>query len=682
MARERSKRAIDNTLKSGKENSTANDIERRTYLKVLGSTAIAGGALLSSGTAAADSHDQDLIEIDYDEYYDPSSSYNGLGDVYDVWNQRSRTSPDITSSTSRTGETSCAHYLDGDQMSANTVYPFDDHYDTEVDELYQRFYVHPNGMWLSENNTMRFFWAGLRSEGDQDSGNFVTPPPFTGEDGWSVRLGFTRRENHDHPDTYTFFVYSYDARLTDSTTPYLEFGNRVQMPMNEWVKIETYQKLNTYTSSGSMNNDGVFRAWVNDELAYERENFAWRSADGNGIEYAGPHGYDLYQDNDPYTIYFDNHVMLVNGTREDWLNYDGGESGSGDDGDEEETDDTGDQNELAILTESGADRVRYRFVADGPVTATDLGTSPSGGSVSANGNDTITEREDGTYEVEGLTGNGWGDAFAIDGDIVTFEAENADADADPAFWLEWNGEEIAVDELVADKEEGTEDDTSGENELAILTEPGADRVRYRFVANGPVTVADLGTSPSGNPVSANGNDTITEREDGTYEIEGVTGNGWGDGFIIEGDIISFEAENADVDTDPAFWLEWNGEEIAVDDLTGENDEDDEPEPAEFAILTEPGADRVRYRFIANGPVTAADLGTSPSGNPISANDNDTITYYETGYYEVEGLTGNGWGDGFVVEGDIVTFEAENADTDADPAFWLEWDGEEVAADDL
>jgi len=465
MARERPIR--DSTpVSDGGNRTETNAIERRSYLKAIAATAAAGGALVSTDRVAADSHDQDVVEIDYDEYYDSSSRYNGLADVYRVWNQRSSSDPNITSSVSRSGETSCAHHLSGDQMSANTVYPLEDHYGAEVDELYQRFYVHPNGMVLSENNTMRFFWLGLRNGAESSGAGWSAP--HTGTDGWSVRAGFTRRLNHDHPNTYTFFIYSYDMRLNNGTTPGLEYGAEVQVPMDEWVKVESYQKLNSYDSSGA-NRDGVLRVWVNDELAYENTGLAWRSTDGQGIEEAGPHGYDLYQDNDPHSIYFDDHVLLVNGDRDDWQAYEGGSS-SGGDGDEET--DAGYENELGILTEEGADRVDYRFVADGSVETADLGTSPSGNPVAANNNDTVTDLGDGRYEVEGLTGNGWGDGFAVDGEVVEFEAANADSDADPAFWLEWNGEEVSVAELVGD--DSSDDGSDSTDDGSDSTDDGSD----------------------------------------------------------------------------------------------------------------------------------------------------------------------------------------------------------------
>jgi len=224
-------------------------------------------------------------------------------------------------------------------MSANTVYPLEDHYGAEVDELYQRFYVHPNGMVLSENNTMRFFWLDCETAQNPVARAGARPHRHRRVVG-ACRVHAAvepRPPEHVHV-LHLLLRHAAEQRYHS----WLEYGAEVQVPMDEWVKVESYQKLNSYDSSGA-NRDGVLRVWVNDELAYENTGLAWRSTDGQGIEEAGPHGYDLYQDNDPHSIYFDDHVLLVNGDRDDWQAYEGGSS-SGGDGDEET--DAGYENEL------------------------------------------------------------------------------------------------------------------------------------------------------------------------------------------------------------------------------------------------------------------------------------------------------------------------------------------------
>ncbi|AEH35438.1 S8 family peptidase [Halopiger xanaduensis] len=146
-----------------------------------------------------------------------------------------------------------------------------------------------------------------------------------------------------------------------------------------------------------------------------------------------------------------------------------GERGTGDEPqDDEQNDDTDDSDEsdgdeeeghlLAFVTEPDARNAEYEFTADGPVEITDAPyDSPSGRSIGGNGNDTITE-SDGTYTVSGLTGGGHGDAFRVDGAVTSIDIDQPDV-----MWVELEGEELSVEEVI--RETGGEPDED-ENEEA------------------------------------------------------------------------------------------------------------------------------------------------------------------------------------------------------------------------
>ncbi|USZ72080.1 hypothetical protein [Natronosalvus halobius] len=287
---------------------------RRSYLSLLGATAT--GALFSNavrGEAGGSAEtDLEFVDVDYGECYDPSSKYNGLDDVYRVWNQRSGADPEIVVGQPGPGDRCLAHHFQGNQMTANTVYSFAANHDDVVEETYQRFRFHPNGMTLADRGTFRFFWAGIRN-GPTSSGGTTQEDIPNGKDGWSIRLGYARRGSHDHPDEYPLFVYVYHM---DQVNPVPELNvTDTGVRMNEWNDFRCHQVLNT-VGNGRANADGEIRVWVNGELAFERTDYRWTSIPGQGIEEAGPHGYWWGSNQNGETVYFDDHHIVAGGVPE------------------------------------------------------------------------------------------------------------------------------------------------------------------------------------------------------------------------------------------------------------------------------------------------------------------------------------------------------------------------------
>ena len=524
-------------------------LNRRSYLRMAGGAAAVSGLLGSgvTGAVSATGDDATSVVIDYDEY-------DRLDDIYRVWNVRSNRTPDITTQVSRTGNSSCAHYFSGNQMTANTVYPLERNHGG-VEELYQQCYVHFNGMRLSQDNTMRFFWIGLRN-GTESSGPGWNPP-HSGQNGWSVRAGFANRAGANHPDEYTFFVYSYDSRLRNTHVPDIEYGNRIQVPMNEWVKLESYQRLN---DPGQAN--GVLRVWINDQLAYSNTSLQWRSVASQTIEEAGPHGYDLYVDNDGHTIYFDDHVLLIDGTREDWQESEADTEGTAPEDDEPEP---------ALehtISFDGSDGDRYYFeVRDGPIDVSD----DDGGDVYRHdekraagrftGDDTHVFDYDtflADIHVEGDV-----DVTINDGLEPTWERYPSEH-SEGRDWFEdvpWHDEQ--GDDAVSPEDDPHYEDPENAaqwDERFTYRDPEATS-EYRIYVDGEIVQSDWGL--------ATYNDTVdVAEEDGYAVVSAVSESDNVDGYFFDGEVVAISSE-----ADPGeLWI--SGEQISIDDYPDSPDGDE------------------------------------------------------------------------------------------------------------
>ena len=137
--------------------------------------------------------------------------------------------------------------------------------------------------------------------------------------------------------------------------------------------------------------------------------------------------------------------------------YEAPDSGDGDEGSDDEDADV-EGRLLAFVTDPEAQYAEYEFAADGPVEPAEADyESPSGGSIGANGNDTI-EESDGTYRVTGLTGGGYGDAFDVQGAVTSIDIDQPDV-----MWVELDGERMSVDEVI-EETGGSPDETDETNE--------------------------------------------------------------------------------------------------------------------------------------------------------------------------------------------------------------------------
>ncbi|NEU56646.1 hypothetical protein [Halorussus sp. MSC15.2] len=162
---------------------------------------------------------------------------------------------------------------------------------------------------------------------------------------------------------------------------------------------------------------------------------------------------------------------------------------------------------LELVAGLNTSSVSYEFTVEGSVTK-----RTSAGDVAAEGNDSATDNGDGTVTVSGVAGNGYGDSFLVDGDVVSVSLDESD------WTLRWGGQEVSVSDLVLP------------NKLVIdgSNAPGVAST-YTFEVSGEARKsAALG--------SVNDRDTVSDGQISGRVIGGK------DGFRFSGEITAFRLD--------------------------------------------------------------------------------------------------------------------------------------------
>lgn len=200
-----------------------------------------------------------------------------------------------------------------------------------------------------------------------------------------------------------------------------------------------------------------------------------------------------------------------------------------------------------IVVRSGSE-ISYEFTANGEVTKV-----KDGSETKAEDNDDITQNGDGTWSVSGYTGNGYGDAFRYRGNVTDFSP------LEGPYTLVVDGEETTAYDLT-----GTERPSDDELVITSSTE-----VSYQFKTDAkPKKIQD------GSRNEAEDNDDVTRNDDGTWTVSGYTGNGYGDGYELTGEVLEFSPMTG------SYSLLLNGEDTTAYELTGT----EPPEPGTDAVL--------------------------------------------------------------------------------------------------
>lgn len=234
-----------------------------------------------------------------------------------------------------------------------------------------------------------------------------------------------------------------------------------------------------------------------------------------------------------------------------------------------------------------APKFSYQFTTTGAVTKVEDGST-----LSAEGNDTITANDDGTYTVEGVTGSGYGDSFRVEGEFAGFSADTGEEH----YTLLLEGDEVTKDSLGSDGEPAS-------TRLEIVAVENGPKFTYEFVTDG-----ELSKVKDGSRLKAEGNDSITDNGDGTYTVVGETGNGYGDSFDLTGEVTSFTADTAESN----FVLRYGGEEVTVDDLVA-----DQSLPNEISFDGMGTEETATYRFEVSGEVAAGSGGSVEDADTVS-----------------------------------------------------------------
>ncbi|NHN60557.1 MULTISPECIES: hypothetical protein [Halorussus] len=186
----------------------------------------------------------------------------------------------------------------------------------------------------------------------------------------------------------------------------------------------------------------------------------------------------------------------------------GDTSGSGTQTPDQSGDDQPQGTLLELISTPDRANITYEFTVEGTV---EKRTSSSDGVV-AEANDSVTDNGDGTVTVSGISGNGHGDSYLVQGSITAM-------DLDESLWtIRYDGAEVGVDDFVLP------------NKLVI---DGSDTPRvqstYTFSVDGKV-------EKSGDLGSINAHDTVDQ---GTISGRVIGGR---DGYRFSGEITGFKLD--------------------------------------------------------------------------------------------------------------------------------------------
>jgi hypothetical protein len=158
-------------------------------------------------------------------------------------------------------------------------------------------------------------------------------------------------------------------------------------------------------------------------------------------------------------------------------------------------------------------------------------------------------------------------------------------------------------------------------------------VSYEFTVAGSVRKTRLGDDG----IAADADDLVFDSGE-TTSVDGSTGDGAGDAYVIRGDLDSFQRTGGD----SGLRLVLDGEDVTDQYLD---------EPQVFRVMSTTEGSEIEYEFTVDGTVEKTQLGeggTAADDDAVFENDDGTVT--------VDGSTGDQFGDAFLVTGEILEFE--------------------------
>jgi len=169
--------------------------------------------------------------------------------------------------------------------------------------------------------------------------------------------------------------------------------------------------------------------------------------------------------------------------------------------------------QLEIISTSETTELNSLDVAYEFTTTGEISLETSNGTNSAEENDVISQNDDGSWTATGETGNGFGDTYQFNGRVIEFTAEGS-------YEIRLDGEVITANDLT-------------NRTIEVLTTENPSELDYEFTTTGQITRDRNGQNSAGD------NDSITQNSDGTWTADGYTGNGYGDSYFFEGELVDF-----------------------------------------------------------------------------------------------------------------------------------------------
>ncbi len=244
-----------------------------------------------------------------------------------------------------------------------------------------------------------------------------------------------------------------------------------------------------------------------------------------------------------------------------------------------------------VRTASDSGEVTYEFTADGEVSQ-----APD----DVENNDDVTANGDGTWTATGSTGNGYSDHFRVAGDVTAFSATPA-----AAVTVLDDGTDVTDDLL------GSDDSSSATRPLEIRTSPDSGSVVYEFTVDGELAQA---------PDDVERNDNVKQNDDGTWTATGFTGKGYDDVYEFSGSVVEFSASPA-----AAVTLYDDGTDI-TDEVLGS----DMTHAIRFDALGSGGESQYSFEVsgeIRSGPGTTLEDADVISGGSVEGTLQDDVDVY-------------------------------------------------------
>ncbi|SNZ16953.1 hypothetical protein SAMN06269185_2826 [Natronoarchaeum philippinense] len=189
---------------------------------------------------------------------------------------------------------------------------------------------------------------------------------------------------------------------------------------------------------------------------------------------------------------------------------------------------------VSFVSTEDAGEATYEFAADGPVVPVSDSpySSPSGNEVRATSNFTVEAGDDGVHNVSGYTGNGYGDAYEVYGQVTDVTVDNADW-----MWIELDGSEVSEDELVAQTaaDDGGDADDGLPNAIVIDGSDTDSSSTYSFEVSGEIRQSEELTST---PSNASAWDSLASNVS-NGKVLGIVRDGV-DGYRYSGTVTSMQ----------------------------------------------------------------------------------------------------------------------------------------------